>query len=329
MSELERRQDDIDTAAAEWAARLGGDPLSEAERRALVRWIGRSPSHRAALEEARATWAKLGQLGLHPGALGLGLPPVAMARRRPSVSMRAAALAAGVLVAAWAGAAFWLGDPLTALAADHRSEPGEQKIVTLADGSMVHLGPASAIAVHYTEATRRVELLSGVAYFSAAPMMGGEFRPFVVEAGNGTARALGTQFMVDRLPEAVEVTVVEHAVEVALADGEGRRPRAVLNPGQSVRYAETGLGPVGDVRLALATAWQHGSLIFDRVPLGEVVAELNRYRRGRIVITDPALASRTVSGVFESHDPDAALATIIRVLEIQSASLPPLVTLLY
>ena len=89
------------------------------------------------------------------------------------------------------------------------------------------------------------------------------------------------------------------------------------------------MGRVRSVNLDHAAAWRRDRLIVDHAPLGEVVAALNRYRRGRIVITNPALAKREVSGVFDMRNPDAVLSTITGDLRIGSVSLPPLVTLLY
>lgn len=326
VREPQDRQDDIDAAAAAWAARLGGDPLGAAERRALDRWLQASAAHAAAFDEARSAWVRMGALRFAPGALAKDIVPPR--RARPSRRWLPAAIAACLLLAVL-GTVYWAGDPAVLLAADHRTAPGERRLVTLVDGSTVELGPASAIAVRFGDGGRKVALLAGVAYFTAAPRAGAESRPFIVEAANGAARALGTQFMVERLAEAVEVTVAEHTVAVALDGADGRRPEVVLAPGQSVRYAKAGIGPVRTAGLDRATAWRRDRLIFDSVPLREVVSELNRYRRGRIVIADAALASRTVSGVFETHDPDAALATIARELGMRAAAIPPLVTLLY
>jgi transmembrane sensor len=332
------RQDDIDSAAALWVARLGDGPLAQSERQALDRWRGEDPRHAAAFAEARTAWALMDEVAASPGALLRDLPPPRSAeviplrptpeRRRPAVWVRAAAMAASVLILL-AGAGFWFGDPMIMMAADHRTAPGERRVVALPDGSTAELGPASAIALRYTDTERRVELLSGLAYFTAAPRRGEERRPFVVEAARGTARALGTQFTVERFADSVEVIVVEHEVQVAATGADGQERQLVLSPGQSVRYAGTGLAPAQAINLDQALAWRGDRLVFDRVPLDHVVAELNRYRRGRIVIGNGTLAARTVSGVFETANPDAALATIARELGVRTASAPPLVTLLY
>lgn len=315
-------------------ARLAFGPLSATQQGDLDRWLDESPHHAAALDEARLAWDRMGQLRVVAGSGRAGVPAspanaaLAGSRSRPRAWIRAGAIAACLLVAVGA-ARFWFGDPVLMMQADDRTAPGEHRLVTLADGSTADLGPASAITLRYSDSERRVVLLSGEAYFTVAPVAGTERRPFIVEAANGTARALGTQFMVDRLPDAVEVTVAEHKVEVALAASGNDGSRVTVSSGQSVRYSGGGLGPVQGGNLDNATAWRRDRLIFDHKPLSDVVAELNRYRRGRIVIADSALASRTVSGVFETDDPNAALATIARVLGVHSASLPPLVTLLY
>jgi len=331
-------QDEIDLGAAHWVAHLGRGPLTKADRQALDRWLAEDARHAAAFAEAQTAWERMDEVAGAPGALRRDLAPPRAAqvialrppheRRRATAWLRAAAMAASLLILI-AGAGLWFGDPMVMMAADHRTQPGERRLVTLPDGSTAELGPASAIALRYTGAERRVELLSGLAYFTAAPRRGKEQRPFVVEAARGTARALGTQFTVDRFADSVEVIVIEHEVQVAATAADGQEREVLLSPGQSVRYAGAGLASTQTINLDQALAWRRDRLVFDRVPLDHVVAELNRYRRGRIVIGNGTLASRTVSGVFDTADPDAALATIARELGVRTASAPPLVTLLY
>lgn len=335
VNEPKDRRDAIDSTAAAWVARLGDGPLSDAEQRDLDHWLSADPLHGAVFDEARAAWEKMGQVHFAPGVLADDVapqrrtPPAGTTdRRRHSLWLRTGALVACLLVLA-GGARFWLGDPVILLTADHRTAPGERHGITLSDGSTVELGPDSAIAVRYDDTERRIDLLTGLAYFTAAPLADGERRPFVVAAANGTARALGTQFLVDRMADGVQVVVIEHTVEVALATPSGERTQAMVAPGRAVGYDATGLGQVRPANLDHAMAWRRGRLIVDHAPLGEVVAALNRHRRGRVVIADPALAAREVSGVFDVTDPDAALAVIARDLQIATASLPPLVTLLY
>jgi transmembrane sensor len=70
------------------------------------------------------------------------------------------------------------------------------------------------------------------------------------------------------------------------------------------------------------TAWRRGKLIFDRRPLGEVVADLERYRRGKIVVVRDDLDALEVTGVFDLADPEAILLTIEETLPVRVARLP-------
>lgn len=260
-------------------------------------------------------------------ALGASEQRFSRLRSGPHFGLQAAAIAASLLLAVGVGR-FWFGDPYILIAADHRTAPGERAAVTLSDDSTVELGPASAVDIRYTEGERRIELLTGLAYFTVAPT-GSSERPFIVESAHGSARALGTAFMVRRIGDAVEVTVTEHNVKVRRALSDHREEGVALSVGETVRYDADGLSEASVVNLDHATAWRRGRLIVDRAPLSEVVTELNRYRRGAIVIANPDLASRRVSGVFDMSTPEDALDAIIRELNINAAPLPPLAVLLY
>lgn len=320
-------------------ARLSGEPLSEGEQSDFDAWIAASPRHAAAFEEAQAAWTLMGQVRFVPGPLATDIVKLRSQaasaderypdRRHQNEMWKWRAGAAAAILVMVAGGLLWFGDPVVKMAADYSTAPAERRIVELADGSSVELGPASAIAVLYSARERRVELLSGVAFFHPAPLRGVEQRPFLVEASNGTARALGTQFAIDRLAEAVDVTVVEHDVAVRAGAETGREEQVVLSAGHSVRYSREGLQAVRAVNVDTAMAWRQGRLVFDNMSLRDVALELGRYRRGKIVVASPSLASRAVSGVFDTADLDSALITICRELGVKMISAGPVITVLY
>ncbi|MDR6953014.1 transmembrane sensor [Ancylobacter sp. 3268] len=327
VNDREQDAEAIEQRAAEWVARLDGSPLSEAEKGELRRWLGQDPEHRAAFEEASATWRELAALRLDPGPLRAVVPP----RRRVSAARKAARAGAlvGLLVLAAGVARFQFGDPWLMLAADYRTAPGELRTVPLPDGSTVELGASSAIALDFSAGERRVRLLAGEAFFAVAPQAGAETRPFVAEAAGGSTTALGTQFVVEESGDAADVLAIEHQVEVAPGTAEAGKA-VVLSPGQEVRYRrDGGIGRVRTRDIATATAWRRGLLVFNGARLGHVVETLNRYRRGRIVILDDELAQRRVSGVFPTRDLDDAIETITAELGIGSRSIYPLITVLY
>ncbi len=319
------RQDEIDDRAAEWLVRLDGAPLAPADQRALQRWLAEDPRHEATLAEARLASTAMGEFARthDASALRIDRPP----ERRLAPRWRSAFALAASLLLLISGMLLWAADPVALLEADYRTPHAERRLVALPDGSTAELGPDSAIALHYDSRERRVVLLRGLAFFTATPRQGNEQRPFVVAAAAGTASALGTRFVVERMSDMIEVTAVEHDVAVSMETDRGAS-QVVLSPGQSVRYAASGIGDVRPVAIDLALAWRNDRLVFDRVPLSHVAEELSRYRRGRIVVGSGSLASREVSGVFDTRDADAALSTITRELGARSVS-APLLTVLY
>lgn len=326
MSSVDERADETGMRAAEWVARLDGSPLSEDEKRALRSWLEEDPDHRAAFDEAASTWRDLSLLRHDPGPLRELLPS-----RRRATTHRAARIGAviGLLILAAGVVRYQFGDPWLLAAADYRTAPGELRTVTLRDGSSVELGPASAIAIEFNDHERRVKLLAGEVFFSAAPRNGKEPRPFVVEAAGGTTTALGTQFVIGEAGDGADVLAVEHQIEVAVRQN-GERHGVVLSPGQEVSYTPgNGMGQVRTRDVEVATGWRRGMLVFSGAPLGNVVETLNRYRRGRIVILDGTLAQRRVSGVFATNDLGDAIETITSELGISAKSIYPFITVLY
>src|SRR3546814_19581689 len=107
---------------------------------------------------------------------------------------------------------------------------GEQRSVTLKDGSQVILDTASELLVQYGSRERKLTLQRGWADFSVqhddhAP------RPFVVPAAPGTVTATGTQFQVRVETGLGPVTFLEDQFSVAAHDGE-QKQKTTLTQGQ-------------------------------------------------------------------------------------------------
>ena len=319
------QQHSITEAAADWAVRLHAGALTEQEQAELRQWIACDSRHEAALRFAEQTWAALGDVHKDEPVHRQRPPSAALPVRRPTrrrAWQRAAAVAL-VVVAAGVG---WLRGPdaLLQLQADYVTQKGEIRTVHLADGSTVELDSASAIRLDYDGVQRRVSLVQGSAIFDVAPMKGAETRPFVVQSAGAQTRALGTRFVVEREGERQAwVGVLQHSVEVALQtvpkQGAGER---VLKEGQAARYSlQDGVVPLDQFDVERATSWRRGVLIFDRLPLAKVIEQLNRYRPGRVVLTNTALGDREVSGVFRLDMLDTALATLTQELQVQRLDL--------
>jgi transmembrane sensor len=119
------------------------------------------------------------------------------------------------------------------------------------------------------------------------------------------------------------VGVLQHSVAVSLLTPPVQgAAQQTLEEGQSARYsAQEGVQKLPGFDLNAATSWRRGVLVFDRQPLAHVIEQLNRYRPGQIVLANPALASRQVSGVFRLEMLDSALHTLTQELHVQRVEL--------
>jgi transmembrane sensor len=55
---------------------------------------------------------------------------------------------------------------------------------------------------------------------------------------------------------------------------------------------------MAEVAVDRQLSWRSGVLSFDRVPLEQAVAEINRYSPQEIIVSSPQLARRPISGTF-------------------------------
>lgn len=296
--------DGVRRAAIAWYARLCSGEASAADEAAWSAWHAADPEHRRAwdkLERLRAT------LGSVPPQLGVPvLNGVAAPGRRRM--LRIAGLAVGV------GGAAWLAREQGAtLLADHRTGPGQRLALVLDDGSRLLLNTRSAVDVRFDAGQRLLRLHAGEILLESAAMHGHrDPRPLIVATEHGTVQALGTRFTLRLLEERTAVNVLEHAVRLQPArSGETMVLQAGEQAMLSAGAVERSAAPNPD-----ASAWLDGHLVVDDAPLGEVVAELARYRPGRLAC-DPAVARLRVSGAFPLDDTDRALAALSRSLPVR------------
>ncbi len=304
------RRDPLTEEALRWLVVLNDADATDEDRRAFDAWLGGDPNRRAAWDQARQVWSRLDTLtpALRVARRPRSAPATdADGGRRGRMSRRhwMAAAAAGVVLVA---GGFTVGGP--ALFADARTGVGERRTVWLADGSSVELGSASALSVSYDASARLLTLHEGEAFFTVAADAN---RPFIVVAADGRSVALGTAFNVKRAGDAVIVTVAEHAVAVSSAGGAS----LTVSEGQQLRYGAGGVGRVTPADPSLAQAWRRDRLVFHDSPLIDVVADLERFRHGRILITDDRIAGLPVTAVINTRNTDAALAAIADALPVR------------
>ena len=191
---------------------------------------------------------------------------------------------------------------------------GEIIPIALPDGSMIELGPQSRLEVDFSTSSRNIRLLWGEAYFKVAKDSN---RPFIVVSGNGTIKAIGTEFEIRKGVRETSVTVHEGEVQVSTMSGKTRQAVASksLTAAEQVSYAISGpMSAIRNIDLSMESGWRNGRMIFNNQPLLEVVADLNRYGTTHISIADERLFDIEVNGVFKMGESEAVLKAIERTL---------------
>ena len=323
--------------AAEWWVRIESGELSREEREQFVDWLRESAVHVAemlrmaevhgALErfhdwvriptdgaQADATQAATNVVALTsepaervPGdrapagqAFQSGSPATTRRRWIAGVALAATVAVLGVFLAL-----FFSAQVIETGRAERRS-------VTLADGSVLQIDPESRLRIRLQKHQRDVSLERGRALFRVAH---DRDRPFLVHAGATLVRAVGTQFGVEQAREGVVVTVAEGKVAVDRGDTNGSAlppaggsstAEVLLSAGQQVIVPRRGpAAAVRSVDTDRELAWVAGRLVFDNESVADVIEEFNRYNVVQLHVASPALAQRSVSGVFDASEPES------------------------
>lgn len=310
--------DEIDERAAEWAARVDNAPLDPAAEAELQAWLDGDIRRLGAYARARATLVRVEVAR----ALGAGYDPdrfldaagtddaddndfsyheedmargAGISRRRMLHFAGAAAAALGI------GA---IGFDRLNRGRYYETGIGEMRRIAMPDGSIVNLNTASALYVRFDGARRAVFLDAGEAQFEVAK---DARRPFVVTAGSTSVQAIGTAFSVRREPDAkVSVVVSEGVVEVARA-GKGTKPVTLARNMRAHADAHPDTPIAADMvdpeLVERQLYWREGKIAFTDATLADAAAEFARYNNERIVIPDPTIAEKRISGLFVATDP--------------------------
>jgi transmembrane sensor len=309
--------------AAHWLSVLSDESCTDAERRQFLVWLRASGQHvdeflRLSRLNAhcsrRELWPQMSVAELVAAAKASGegniatLEPVAdwspVRRSRKPVRWALAAAAACVFVVASVivGRSHWFTP-------EYVTAVGEQRSITLEDGSVVELNSQSRLRTHFEKELRAIELLEGEAIFRVSK---DPHRPFRVRTGVTDIVAVGTAFNVNASDARTVVTVLEGRVRVNQRDAA---ERSAARSAQAVNEFELAVGDqliVGKeqpaIRVSLrdtekVTSWTERRLIFEDTPLSSVAAEFARYSSRAIHIEDSGVGARKINGVFDATDP--------------------------
>ena len=267
-------------------------------------WLGQDLSHKKA-------WRRVEKLQQGIAQLPNSINAHALLNGRHSRREAIKALTALMMVTGMLGGVAWQQqDQLKSRGAHHKTSTGEQRKLTLADGSRVQLNTNTDIDVNFTDQVRAIYLHLGEIQITTAK--DSLNRDFIVYCRQGSIQALGTTFIVRSDHNFSQVSVISHAVKLQTRDNVN--DAVIVNRSQQLRFSRSALSTV----IALpehANAWTRGLLVVDDWSLKQFTEELSRYYVGKISCASSVEKLR-ISGTFHLHDIKAILENLSHTLPI-------------
>lgn len=325
-------------AAAYWFARVHSGDLSVAEEKRFLEWRRADSRNEFAYRALESIWQssllipdeELREM-LDDAEAGLasadGLAEVSSehaSKTSPRASFAIPPNAArrrflwqgatlGAVAVLGAGGVYIAQQDTVSHALSYTTAFGEQKTVTLPDGSEVHMNVSTELVLHYQAHRRQLTLLRGEAMFA---VQSDKNRPFIVDAGKVQVEVTGTVFNVRRHAQGnVEVAVTEGSVQVSSGPWWNRQ-QASLTPGMLAQGSEEQAWSVQRTDVAARTAWRQGKVVFRDQTLDEVVQEMNRYLPEPIELMDEKLKRLRMAGVFNIEDAQGFLLALQEQLPV-------------
>ncbi|WP_226668363.1 FecR family protein [Microbulbifer aggregans] len=310
-----RKQKRIEEQAREWFMLRHERTLNAAEAAAFAQWLS-EPAHQHSFHQLEQIDIGLRTVAASAEGARLRAPSHNAQTRLHNLLRRllapAPAMAMSFVLILAVATVFVAPREDTATPETYATTVAETRTITLPDGSEVTLAGDSRIETAFSESRRDVTLLRGQAFFSVVK---NPARPFYVIAEQASVRVVGTRFDVHRAAGGVEVSVEEGIVDVANRSKDPRtdntRNKVRLTAGQQVRVNASGTGAIESITVEELASWRRGKLIYRDTSLSEVVADINRYRNGKILLGTPELAELRVTTSFSVEQAE----TVVSMLE--------------
>lgn len=296
---------ELDAAVAEaieWSVLFASRDVTEEDARAFHAWRDERPLNAQVYAEIASFRPKL---------------RAAAARRaeKAGISRRTLLSGGGTMIAAVG--AFGLMRPplglwpsLADLMADHRTGVGERYAFAPVSGVNVELNSKTSIGL--LDGGSGIRLIDGETFLTIHRPSG-----FRVESRDAAVTSEAGQLNIEVLGDTLRIACLSGNARCDTSTG-----RTDVATGEQLSVRPDGSTVRAKIRESLIATWRQGMLIFNDTPLKDVVAQLNRYRSGAIVLTDKAKQDRLVNAVFFTDQIDGAVGQLQQLLSLDSRRLP-------
>ncbi len=287
---LRKADEAISERAADFLERQRFAEWHDADQAEFESWLAESLLHRAAYLRLKGFVEYAGHLAqIHPFKAGAsaGDGNGRFPGRHFGVLLLIAASLPLVAVAGVSLAAYLMQPPDRVYSTD----VGGQTLLKFADGTQIELNTDTAIRYRMTTVKRTVWLQKGEAWFRVAH---NPADPFTVIVGKHRVTDLGTEFLVRRGTDRMEVALLKGRASLST---EGAQT-ALLKPGEEAIATPVSLSVTRKTvrELADELAWRRGVWVFRSTRLADAVREVNRYSTTKLVIADPSIADLRFTG---------------------------------
>jgi len=319
--ECQEAQDTPQAQARKWLTELYAGNSDAKKRKKFILWLNSNEANGHAFRHSLQVWKAIGmtdsavdwleqQVDRDPVILLTPKPKPKFKHRLATSPMWLSSMAASIILIA-VTAAYHSPRTLeiTPPAIAFNSPIGQNRSITLSDGSDVILAGNSSILVDISQDTRRIILQKGGAYFNVSH---DPSRLFLVTAEHLQVRVRGTAFAVKHSADnAIKVSVQRGLVEVVDLPEQGTTDEQMLQlrANEQVRAAFNGtfITEVTQFNNETEFSWLSGRLIYDDIPLTTVVIDINRYAKKPVVILDESINDLAITASFTFDQIDQAL----------------------
>jgi len=187
---------------------------------------------------------------------------------------------------------------------------GQQKNITLPDGSKVVLNAKSTIsyAEDWTNSEYRKVHLEGEALFEVET---NKEQPLIVHTEKGEIKVLGTTFNVFQRAADLKVTLIEGKVQLKV-DGNTNYN---INPGEQVTFRNSTLTNA-KVDVKTITAWSEGKWIFKNASVASIIVRLQYEYGWTIKVRNKEILKRKVNASILKNNPELLFEALREIYDL-------------